>query len=83
MRYLYWSDECCRIWGLIRCRAFQVDKVCGNAFTQRTAIECGQRFKRPCTRKEISWLSLDSSYLMEQSNGSMEPAIMCFPPGRW
>src|SRR5262245_59667755 len=50
---------------LIRCRAFQVDKVCGNAFTQRTAIECGERFRRPCTRKEISWPSSDSSYLME------------------
>jgi hypothetical protein len=38
---------------LIRCRAFQVDKVCGNAFTQRTAIECGERFRRPCTEKRF------------------------------
>ena len=32
--------------GLIRCRAFQAEKPCGNAFTQTIETECGKKFRR-------------------------------------
>ncbi len=70
--------------GLIRCRALQAAKICGNAFTQTIETGCGKKSRRHCARKEISRPSSESYYLMEQSNTSKQPPIMSFPrPARW
>ena len=38
-QFIYWSDESYRIGGLIRCRAFQAVRICGNASTQTIETE--------------------------------------------
>ena len=65
--------------GLIRCRAFQAEKICGNASTQTIETGCGKKSRRHCARKEISRPSSESYYPMEQSNTSKQPPIMSFP----
>jgi hypothetical protein len=65
--------------GLIRCRAFQAEMICGDAFTRTIEKGCGEKSRRHCASKEISLPSSESYCLMEQSNGWKQTPIMNFP----
>src|SRR5258706_14994691 len=78
-RFLYWSDESYRIWGLIRFRAFQAETICGDAFTQTIEKGCGKKSRRHCASKETSLRSSESYCLMEESNTWKQTPIMNFP----
>jgi PAS domain S-box-containing protein len=75
---LYWSEECYRIWGFDRGRAFQAEKTCGDAFTQTIEKECGEKSRRQYVSKEIPLPSSESYCLMERSNTWKQTPIMNF-----
>src|ERR1700758_3677228 len=65
--------------GLIRCRAFQAETICGNAFTQTIEKDCGKKSRTHCANKEISLRSSESYCPMEQLNTWKQTPIMNFP----
>ena len=85
MRYLYWSDESYRIWGFDPLQGLPSRQRCVGTHSPRgprQSVGSGSGGRAP--EKRFHGRVQTPFYLMEQSNGLKEPAIMCFPLGaRW
>ena len=83
-RYLYWSDESYRIWGFDPLQGMPSRENMWQRIHPDDRERVWENNRRHCARKEISRPSSESYYLMEQSNTSKQPPIMCSPrSARW